>query len=168
MTKPATTRLITIAFLGLVGAVVVARQAGWGVDYGGTASGFGSSGNSEADPRDTIYRMLDAARDGDVEAYLSCYAGELESRLRQSRNETTTEGFSAYLRERNHAIKGIAVSEPAAVSSKKVRVRVEYVYADRNEAQQLYLENQGDGWKISGVSAAVHVETPVPYGTPVD
>ena len=49
-----------------------------------------------------------------------------------------------------------------------MRVRVEYVYADRNEAQQLYLENQGDGWKISGVSAAVHVDTPVPYGTPVD
>ena len=75
MTKPARTRLITVAFLGLVGAVVVARQAGWELDYGGAASGFGSAGDSEADPRETIYRMLDTARDGDVEAYLSLLLG---------------------------------------------------------------------------------------------
>ncbi len=170
MTKPAQTRLITFLVFAAAGAFVIARQAGWELDYSSAPTELGSTFGGETDPRDTIYRMLDAARDGDVdvEAYLSCYVGELSDRLRQSRNETTTQDFAAYLAKRNRAIKGIAVSEPEAVSTEQVRIRVEYVYADRNEVQQLYLEKAGGAWKISRVDAAVHVETPVPYGTPVD
>lgn len=168
MTKPAKTRLVTFLVFAAAGVLVLGRQAGWELDYSSAPTELGSSFGGESDPRDTIYRMLDAARDGDVEAYLSCYAGDLADRLRQSRNETTTEDFAAYLAERNRAIKGVAVSEPESVSTEQVRIRVEYVYADRNEAQQLYLEKAGGAWRISRLDAAAHVETPVPYGTPVD
>ena len=168
MTKPAKTRLIIFLVFAAAGVLVLGRQAGWEFDYSSAPTELGSTFGGETDPRDTIYRMLDAARDGDVDAYLSCYAGELADRLRQSRNETTTEDFAAYLAERHRAIKGIAVSAPESTSPETVRVRVEYVYADRNEAQQLYLRKAGAGWRISRLDAAAHVETPVPYGTPVD
>ena len=168
MTKPAKTRLVTLLILAAAGTFVIARQAGWELDYSSAPTALGSTFSRESDPRNTIYRMLDAARDGDVEAYLSCYMGELADRLRQSRDETTTQDFAGYLTERNQAIKGVAVSEPESVSAEEVRVRVEYVYVDRNEVQQLYLKKADGAWKISRLDAAAHVETPVPYGTPVD
>ncbi len=168
MTKPAKTRLVTLLMLAAAAVFVIARQAGWKLDYSSAPTKLGSTFSRETDPRDTIYRMLDAARDGDVESYLSCYAGELADGLRQSRKETTTRDFAAYLAERNQAIKGVAVSEPEPVSAREVRVRVEYVYVDRNEVQQMYLKKAGGAWKISRLDAAAHVETPVPYGTPVD
>ena len=52
-------------------------------------------------------------------------------------------------------------------SGSEARVRVEYVYADRNEVQHFYLQRQDKDWKISRVSEIQRVETPVPYGTPV-
>ena len=168
MTKAARTRLATLLLLAAAGVLIVARQTAWKFDFQGVGAEFATTTNRAADPRDTIYRMLDAARDGDVETYLSCYAVNVANRLRHSRNETTAEDFAVYLAERNRAIKGVAVSEPEPLSPDQVRVRVEYVYEDRNEAQQLHLEQDGAAWRISRVDAAVHVETPTPYGTPVD
>ena len=91
----------------------------------------------------------------------------MERRLQQSRREMTTAGFVAYLIERNRPIKGVVVFDPDAVTESEARVRVEYVYQDRNEAQSFHLEKLPGGWKISEVDEAQRVETPVPYGTPV-
>ena len=110
--------------------------------------------------------MLDAARDGSVEEYLQCYTDQLQRTLSQSHEEMGSERFAAFLRERNKDIKGIAMNAPAGAGD-EVEVRVEYVYADRNEAQEYYLVKQGDSWKIRRVSNIRRVETPVPYGTPV-
>ena len=63
--------------------------------------------------------------------------------------------------------KGIAISEPQPVTDREVKVRVEYVYQDRNEAQTMYLEKDAGSWKISRVDGAERVKTLVPYGTPV-
>ena len=57
--------------------------------------------------------------------------------------ETGPERFSRYLKDSNSAIKGIAVSDPEPVSVREMKVRVEYVYLDRNEAQTVYLEKSG-------------------------
>ena len=105
--------------------------------------------------------------DSSGNAYIDCYSGQMERMLTQSRTEMTPQGFSRYLTDRNREIKGIAISGPETLSESAVKVRVEYVYADRNEAQQLYLEKLPQGWKISRADAAVRVETLVPYGTPV-
>lgn len=138
-------------------------------------SGGGSSGGSliggeareSKNPRDTIYAMLDAARDGDVEAYIACHAGEMARQLAQSRDEMTPQGFAKYLADRNREIKGIAINEPEMASPDEARIRVEYVYRERNEAQQVYLERVDGAWKITAVDATERVETLVPYGTPV-
>ncbi len=133
--------------------------------YDGGFLGIGAP-SKPAEPRDVIYAMLDAARVGSVEEYLVCYSGQLERTLRQSLEEMGTERFSEFLRERNRDIKGIAMNAPDE-SGDEAQVRVEYVYADRNEVQQVYLRRLGKDWKISGVSEIQRVETPVPYGTPV-
>jgi hypothetical protein len=118
-------------------------------------------------PQDAIYAMLDAARIGDVKTYLSSYTGQMDAALKQSLAETTEAGFSKYLTESNAAVKGIAISEPQPLTDREVKVRVEYVYQDRNEAQTMYLEKGPAGWKIARVDGAERVKTLVPYGTPV-
>ena len=145
--------------LVLAAAVVfaVGRKQGW--KWPRTAG---------ANPQDAIYAMLDAARAGDVQAYLDAYTGQMAASLRQSLAETTRPGMARYLKETNAAIKGVAVSEPQALTDREVKVRVEYVYQDRNEAQYMYLEKAPGGWKIARVDGIERVKTLVPYGTPVE
>jgi hypothetical protein len=126
-----------------------------------------SSEKKDAEPREAIYAMLDAARDGDVAAYLDCHTGQLARRIAQSRDEMTPDGFARYLRERNREIKGVAIEQPQFASSNEARIRVEYVYQDRNEAQQVVVERIDGKWRIAGVETAERVKTLVPYGTPV-
>ena len=90
----------------------------------------------------------------------------MERTLRQSMEEMGSERFSVFLQERNKDIKGIAMNAPEE-SGEEAQVRVEYVYADRNEVQQIFLQRIGENWKIARVSEIQRVETPVPYGTPV-
>lgn len=118
-------------------------------------------------PQDAIYGMLDAARAGDVKSYLGNYTGQMSTALQQSIAETTEAKFSQYLKDSNAAIKGVAISEPQQLTDTQVKVRVEYVYQDRNEAQMMYLEKQSGAWKITQVDGAERVKTLVPYGTPV-
>lgn len=167
MTKESKVRVVTIAVMAVAVLAAIGREAEWrwpGSDAGALVSG---APQSAPKPQDVIYRMLDAAGQGDAAAYLGCYSGALLGRLEQSRDEMTPGGFARYLAQANQQIKGIAISEPAAVSENEAEVRVEFVYPDRNEAQQFFLERSAGEWKIARVSAAERVETLVPYGTPV-
>lgn len=167
MTQEAKKRSVTLAVIVVAATLLIGQKYGWYSGAGSGASWTLGEPDREAEPRETIYRMLDAARDGDVDAYVSCYSGQMERMLKQSRAEMSDPGFAKYLSERNREIKGIAISEPERLSENEVSIRVEYVYTDRNEAQNFFLERLPEGWKISRVDAAVRVETLVPYGTPV-
>jgi hypothetical protein len=57
--------------------------------------------------------------------------------------------------------------DPQTITDTEAKVRVEYVYQDRNEVQMMYLEKGSRGWKISRTDGDERVETLVPYGTPV-
>lgn len=167
MNKDARAQAVTITLIVVALAVIAWNRGGfealrWSTDR---PSVFGPARHT-AGPRDVIYAMLDAARDGKVEEYLDCYAGRMERTLRQSRAEMGSERFAEYLRERNEDIKGIAMNAPIE-SSGETEVRVEYVYADRNEVQEFFLSQEDGAWKIAEVSAIRRVETLVPYGTPV-
>ena len=61
----------------------------------------------------------------------------------------------------------MAITEPEPFTENEVKVRVEYVYQDRNEAQAIHMEKADGAWKISRVDGAERVKTLVPYGTPV-
>ncbi|MBI1791989.1 MAG: hypothetical protein HYR60_31060 [Acidobacteria bacterium] len=166
MSKDRKARAVTVAVLTGALALVLAQRNGWRLaDW--KPSGIAAAPKSAPTPQDAIYAMLDAARAGDVQVYLAAYAGPMEVSLKQSLAETGAEGFARYLKESNAAIKGIAITEPQPLTDREVKVRVEYVYQDRNEAQFMYLEKGPSGWKIARVDGTERVKTLVPYGTPV-
>jgi hypothetical protein len=115
------------------------------------------------DPQDAVYVMLDAARAGNVKAYLASYTGASETALRRTAAENPT--FAKYLQDSVAGVKGIVVSDPQPVTDQQVQVKVEYVYEKRNETQTLYLEKAARGWKIVRTDAEERVQAPVPYGT---
>ncbi len=155
---------LSVVFVGLV--LVVGREARWRLPASGSEALFAGSEESYQ-PTDTINRMMDAARDGDVDAYLECFGGQMKKTLQQSVAEMSASGFARYLMENNEQIKGFAMYEPSEVSESAVDVRVEYVYVDRNEAQRFRLERLSGRWTITKLDGIERVETIVPYGTPV-
>ncbi len=158
MNKQRIARILTVVILVAVLGGTLAKKNGWT---------FRTTRIAEATPEDAIYAMLDAARKGDVQKYVAAYSGSMETSLRQSIAESSSSAFSQYLKETNSALKGVAVMAPEIVSAREVKARVEYVYQDRNEAQNMYLEKTATGWKIMRVETAQRVKTLVPYGTPV-
>jgi hypothetical protein len=159
MNKKRTAGIVTAVIMTSLAALVVARQTGFRIQPQTAA---------DVTPQTTIFSALEAARAGDARAYLDQYAGPMEASLKQMIAEKTETGFSAYLRTLSAEIKGLAVSEPEPVLNRRVSVRVEYVYQDRNEAQTMLLEKTGNRWKITRVEGAERVKTLVPYGTPVE
>jgi hypothetical protein len=119
------------------------------------------------EPQDAVYAMFAAARAGDVKSFLGHFTGAMERSLRQSLAESGNAGFANYLIRSNADVKGIAVSEPQPATESQMKLRVEYVYQDRTEAQTMYLENVGGAWKVSHTDSDERVKTPVPYGTPI-
>ena len=156
MKKDRKAQILTVAVLLAALGIGLARKTGWRVPESQTGTS----------PQDAIYAMLGAARAGNVKAYLASYTGQMETALRQTLAETTEPGFAKYLRDSNAAIKGTAISDPQ-ITGLEAKVRVEYIYQDRNEAQMVYLEKGPNGWKISRADSDEPVKTLIPYGTPV-
>ena len=154
-------QVLTVALLVAALGAGAARKAGW--RWPNLRSSSESAGG---EPQNTVYAMIDAARSGNVKAYLAVHTGQMEAALRQVLAETTAVEFARYLRDSNAAVKGVAVSEPRITDS-TAAVRVEYVFQDRNEAQTLYLEKGSQGWKISRADSGERIKTLIPYGTPV-
>ena len=167
MTKEKKTAAVTIVVLLGAFAIVVGQKNGWKFSTVTDQISLKPQPKPDPTPQDAIYGMLDAARAGDVKAYLANYTGQMSTALQQSISETTESKFAQYLKDSNAAIKGVAISEPQQLTDTQVKVRVEYVYQDRNEAQTMYLEKQSGVWKITQVDSTERVKTLVPYGTPV-
>ena len=169
MTADKKARVVTAVVLAGALAVVLGQKYGWRMPSVKVSDLTPRPAAPKADPtpQDAIYAMLDAARLGDVKTYLASYTGQMEASLRQAIAETTEPAFAKYLKDQNASIKGIAIAEPQTLTDREVKVRVEYVYQDRNEAQLMYLEKNPGGWKIARVDGTERVKTLVPYGTPV-
>jgi hypothetical protein len=157
VTRQRTAQVLSIVVLIAALTFVIARRR---ERAGAPASGPG--------PQDAVYAMLDAARTGDVRAYLDSTTGALRRSLEQAAAESGQVEFARYLRESNAPIKGVAITEPEVLSEREVKMRIEYVYADRNEVQYALAEKQGSVWRISRLDAAERIRSIVPYGTPVD
>ena len=170
MNRQRIAQVLTVLILAAALGATVVRQRGWKMPNWNTVTGNLSRSQqpAESTPQDAIYAMLAAARDGDVNKYLAAYTGSMETALRQSIAESSDAAFRKYLQDTNAALKGVAVMAPDAASGdREVKVRVEYVYQDRNEAQTMNLEKTASGWKIARVDSAERIKTLVPYGTPV-
>jgi hypothetical protein len=148
---------ITIALILGAVAFFVARRSG----------ARAQTAETKRAPQDAIYAMLEAARAGNPDAYLSEYTGQMQASLKQVVLEKGTRAFAEYLRSSSAALRGVAIDDPANLSDHEAQVRLEYIYQDRNEAQLAYLEKVAGEWKIARIDATERVKTLVPYGTPV-
>jgi hypothetical protein len=157
MRKHRLIQILTLLVLAAALGVSVARKTGLR---------FTNSQSAGQDPQATVYAMVDAARTGDVKAYLAAFTGPMEAGLRQTLAETKEAEFSTYLRGSATGIKGVAVYEPQ-INQGTATVRVEYVYQDRNQVQMMYLRQGSKGWKIFRTDGDERIKTLIPYGTPV-
>jgi hypothetical protein len=168
MTRERKAQIATVAILlGALGIVAI-KRGGWQASAASLSNLVSARAPAGATPQDTIYRMMDAARDGDVRAYLGSYTGQMENTLRQIVAEKGEAALSSYIRNFNASVKGIAILEPQSTADGEVRLRVEFVYRDRNEAQNYYLEQAGGAWRIARQENTEGVKTLVPYGAPVE
>lgn len=160
MSKERQAQIVTVLILAATMAVVLVRRTNVGASFATLVE------RSDPMPQDAVYAMLDAGKEGNVEKYLSSHTGQMEQSLRRAIAESAD--FAQYLRSSSAAVKGIAVNEPEWLSDTRVKVRVEFVFADRNEVQFLVVERTPAGWKIARVDSATHLEAPTPYGTKVE
>jgi len=168
MTRERKTQIATVALLLAGLGFLAMKRGGWQASAATLSNLAPARAAAGATPQDTVYRMMDAARDGDVRAYLGCYSGQMESTLRQIAAEKGEAALAAYIRNFNASVKGVAIQEPQSTTEREVRLRVEFVYRDRNEAQNYYLEQAGTSWKITRQENTEGVKTLVPYGTTVE
>jgi hypothetical protein len=168
MTRERKAQVTTLAVLLTALALVAVKRGGWQASAASLSNMVATRAPAGTNPQDTVYRMMDAARDGDVRAYLGCYTGQMESTLRQIAAEKGEAALATYIRNFNASVKGVAIQEPQSTAEREVRLRVEFVYRERNEAQIYYLEQGGGSWKIARQENAEGVKTLVPYGTAVE
>ncbi len=167
MNRSRLTGIITALVIGVALLIGVAKSKGWRASDVSISQLTSRLTPREKTPEDTIYAMLDAARLADPQAYLDCYTGQMKDQLGQTIKESGTAKFTDYLKTSNASVQGVALSPPQTVTDGLAKVRVEYVYRDRNEVQFVYLSRSGSGWKISKVDGAERIKTLVPFGTAV-
>ena len=154
------TQWVTAAVLALLAGLILLRQSGWSPSGRGTPPA--------AMPEDTIYAMFEAARRGDLRAYRECFRGPARTAVEQAIAETGEAAFIRYLKERHQPVKGVAVTAPEKLSETEATARVEFVFEERNELQQLRLERIEGAWRITHLAAAETVKPRIRYGTPVE
>jgi hypothetical protein len=168
MTRERKAQVATWGVLAGVLAVVGVTRIGWQGVAAPIASWIAGARKPAATPQDTVYRMMDAARDGDVRSYLNCYTAQMETTLRQLVMEKGEAALADYIRTFNASVKGVAIQEPDFVTEREVRLRVEFVYGDRNETQLYYLRQSTGEWRIARQENTEGAKVLVPYGTPVE
>jgi len=121
-------------------------------------------GYNASNPESVVWRMSDAARAGDAQAYLNCFDGGLRRNLEKTVAEMGERKFGEYLKRLNEEITGIAVSDLDLTGGAGAKLRVEFVYRGKNEAQQHHLVLRDGAWKIDRVDESERIKTLIPYG----
>lgn len=123
-------------------------------------------GRASSSPEDAIYSMIDAERAGDARGYVDAFTGSMRNELLQVIKESSESKFGSYL-TRNATFQGVAVTVIDRSSATDAQLRVEYVYGDRNEVQNLYLKREAERWKIYRMAGAEQQAAPFAFGSRV-
>jgi hypothetical protein len=158
-----TKAVVTIAVLLGVLAGALLRSNHWQLPSAWNGWRALVSKRAPSNPEDGIYAMFDAARSGNAPAYLDCFSGPLREQLAATAKEDAK--FKAYLISQNSAVQGMAVTVTDRPNAEEARARVEYVYSDHNEVQNVHLKREGARWKIINIDGAQPAQPLVPYGT---
>jgi hypothetical protein len=158
--------LLTGLFLLILFSLVYLRGHGWRVP-GAASALFSHSRPRAASPEDTVYGMLDAARTGDTAVYVDTFSGPLQQQIQQVIRESGKKQFATYLTAQSSSFQSVALSVADQPNDVEARLRVEYVYANRNEVQTFHLTRSGGRWRIIGISGTDQIKTLIPFGTAV-
>ena len=122
-----------------------------------------------ATPDACIDQMFRAAQEGDVDAYLDCFAGQERVRLDQQLSGQSRETFASSLQAAVAGLTGRAIltDGPDDPQADWVERKVDRVYPSRNEQQTYRLQRQGTLWRITRVEDARAFQPETAYGTPV-
>ncbi len=154
--------ILTVSVLLGVFAVSLLRSNHWQMPTSWNGWRAVTAKRAPASPEDGIYAMFDAARAGDAQAYLDCFSGTLRDQLAATAREDAK--FKEYLISQNSAVQGMAVTLTDRPNADEARARVEYVYSDHNEVQNVRLKREGPRWKINNIDGAQPIQPIVPYG----
>jgi hypothetical protein len=158
--------LLTAALLVLLLGLIFLRTHGWRLPAN-VSTLFSRSGTPPATPEDAVYRMLDAARSGNTAVYVDAFSGPLQQQIRQVIRESGKTQFATYLTGQSLSFQSVALSVTDQPSDLEERLRVEYIYTNRNEVQTYHVRKFGSRWKIVGISGTDLTKTLIPYGTAV-
>jgi hypothetical protein len=156
--------LLTALFLAFVLGLIFLRSHGWRLPANVNTL---ISRSTPITPEDTIYGMLDAARTGNTAGYVDSFSGPLQQQIQQAVRESGKTQFAAYLTNQSSSFQSVALSVTAQPSDLEARLRVEYVYSNRNEVQTYHVRKLSSRWKIVGISGTDLTRTLIPYGTAV-
>ena len=118
-------------------------------------------------PEETVIQLFDAARRGDVPAYLSLLAEPLKTELQTAGAQRGGSASPGNLSESVAGVKGFAVTRSSEPALQGVALDVELVFADRNEKQRFVLVQEQGGWLVSSIGKADVQKPDFAYGTPV-
>jgi hypothetical protein len=161
--KPA---VLTGIFLALLLGLIFLRTHGWKLPPNLTRI-LSRSRATPATPEDTVYGMLDAARAGDTSVYVDTFSGPLQQQIQQAVRESGKRQFSTYLSGQSASFQSVALSVTDQPSDAEARLRIEYIYLNRNEVQMYHLRKLDSRWKIVGISGTDLTKTLIPWGTAV-
>jgi hypothetical protein len=159
MKKPG---ILTAAFLALLLGFLFLRAHDWKLP-----ALFPRQQQSSKSPQDAVYGMLDAARAGNTSDYVDTFSGPLQQQVQQVLKEGGKAQFASYLTRQSASFQSVALSVTEQPSDAEARVRVEYVYVNRNEVQVFHLRKIGSRWKVVGISSTDITKTLIPWGTAV-
>jgi hypothetical protein len=149
-------------------AVALAAAALWGARGRDAPGAAANASDGEAEPQSVVWRMVDASKARDVDAYLECFAGDLRSRLDAIAAQLGEDGFADYLARRVEELKGVALYDVERPDPGRATVTVEYVFAEDKELQRLHLEEARGRWVIAGAEESRREKSLIPYGTPIE
>ena len=111
---------------------------------------------------------LDAARKGEVAAYLSSFGGALRQRLQHDVEQRGEAAFTADLQRAAQVRKSHALYAPEPDGPGAYVIAMESVYPDRNERQVYRLERADGNWLITAVEPARGHTPSTKYGALAD
>ena len=158
--------VLTFLFLALMLGLLFLRSHGWKLPPQMTTI-FSRWRPAPATPEDAVYSMLDAARAGNTAVYVEAFSGPLQHQIQQVVRESGKTQFAIYLSGQSTSFQSVALSIADQPSDVEARLRVEYIYLNRNEVQIYHLQKLDSRWKVVGISGTDLTKTLIPWGTAV-
>lgn len=126
-----------------------------------------SGPNGGAAPDACASAMIAAEKEGNVDAYLDCFTGQLRNKLESRMAEKSRERLAAELRSGAADLTGHVTIDVKINQPNEATLVLERVYSQHNERHQVKLRREFGDWRIVEINPLERFVMEIPYGTPV-